>query len=221
MTNIRMPGSQPPVSAAAAPHQPPGAAAEPKPSDRTAMLVGTLLLILLAAAMALHLVPSDTSVRLVELFGCLTLGVLAHFMIGSIAVGKKILGLDVTAAGGPAVFLLAYGTFFLVGSGVTPVTIDATPGGSRVTVTAGDTAPTGRARVTLRGNGADSVRWYAMHQRGWIAPERGPFTGSRELTWRRDVRSYRPGKYVDTLYVWAPPGRTASVVDTVEVVGKR
>ncbi|MGH7582319.1 MAG: hypothetical protein ACREL5_03725 [Gemmatimonadales bacterium] len=190
----------------------------PGPSERATLLAGTMLLVLLAAAVALKLVPADATEKIIELFACLALGVLAHFMIGSVAVGKKFLGLDITAAGGPAVFVLAYGSFFLFGNKTAPLSLDVTPNGRSVTVAVGDSAPPDSARVTVRGTGAATTRWYAMHARGMIESPREPYTGSRTIAWRRDTKHLAPGRYVDTLYIYAPPGKTASVVDTVNVV---
>jgi len=189
-----------------------------KPTEFGALLTGTLLLVLLAAAVALKVVPPATSEKIVELFACLALGVLAHFMIGTVAVGKKFLGLDITAAGGPAVFVLAYGAFFVFGSKTEPVTLQMLPSGTSVTVAVGDSAPGDSARVMVHGTGASRTRWYAAHVRSLVTLPSDSFTGSGTIAWHRDTRALGPGRYVDTIWVYSPPAVPARLVDTVTIV---
>ncbi len=140
--------------------------------------------------------------------------------ISGLVVGIYVDTLTVNATGASGSPLLVYDTLTITAAQV-PLTLDLSPIGQAVTVTAGATsAPAGEAAVTIAGAGADSIHWNATKRRATTTLSTLSGMGSGAVRWTRNPSGLTVGDYVDTITVTAGSitGSPKSVFDTLHVV---
>ncbi|MBA2291727.1 MAG: S8 family serine peptidase [Gemmatimonadales bacterium] len=102
------------------------------------------------------------------------------------------------------------------GGGGGTVSISVSPSARSVTVTAGGSAPSDNAAVTMTGG---SASWVATKRKAWTTLTAAAGTGSGSVQWSRNPAGLAAGVYVDTIAVTAAGalGSPAVVYDTLRI----
>src|ERR1017187_6521352 len=97
--------------------------------------------------------------------------------------------------------------------------VTLSPASHTTSVTAGGTAPSGTATITITGTGSATASWTASRKQSWTLLTSTVGTGSGHLAWHRDPAALEAGNYVDAITVVAgsATGAQARFIDSLIV----